>query len=272
MKEKAKVFLKRIIDIIRKPEMSILPGQLAFFFILSVVPIFSLVGILSGLFESSFNLMTDFLERSFPADISKVIVGVISGKSWDFSLVVFLIMSFVIASNGAYSIIISSNQLYKVNDSTFIKRRIKAIFLTFIIVLLFLFMLLIPVFGNHILELMHNVKILDRAENTITVLFEVIKWPLTILMVYVNIKLIYTFAPDANIKSKDTSSGAFFTSVLWIVATFIYSFYINTFASYDLFYGSLSNIIILMLWLYILAYIFVLGMALNATRQNLEEK
>ena len=55
-----------------------------------------------------------------------------------------------------------------------------------------------------------------------------------------------------------------FTTITWIIATEIYSFYIGTFTNYDIFYGSISNILILLLWVYILAYIFVVGMAFNA--------
>ena len=50
---------------------------------------------------------------------------------------------------------------------------------------------------------------------------------------------------------------------MWIIVTSIYSFYINHFAAYDVFYGSLANIVILMVWFYLLSYIFTIGIALN---------
>ena len=57
---------------------------------------------------------------------------------------------------------------------------------------------------------------------------------------------------------------------MWIIGTEIYSIYIRNFAHYNLFYGSISNIIILMIWVYFLSYIFVFGLAINATEE--EEK
>ena len=76
-------------------------------------------------------------------------------------------------------------------------------------------------------------------------------------------------APDKQISSKSTTYGAIFTTIAWIITTEIYSFYIEVFAKYNLLYGSIANLIILLLWFYLLSYIFVLGMALNV---NQEEK
>ena len=66
-----------------------------------------------------------------------------------------------------------------------------------------------------------------------------------------------------------TTYGALFTSLGWIIVTAIYSFYINNYAHYQVFYGGFANIIILMLWTYFLALIFVIGLALNYRRDEL---
>lgn len=63
-----------------------------------------------------------------------------------------------------------------------------------------------------------------------------------------------------------------FTSAAWIIVTQIYSWYIENFSNYATFYGSISNILILMMWLYFISYIFVLGMALNVTKYELNIK
>ena len=57
--------------------------------------------------------------------------------------------------------------------------------------------------------------------------------------------------------------GAVFTALGWILVTAIYSYYVSHFSNYDLFYGSLSNLIVMMIWIYILAYTFVVGIAIN---------
>ena len=75
----------------------------------------------------------------------------------------------------------------------------------------------------------------------------------------------YIIAPDEQIPSKTTNKGAIFTTVLWVISTEIFAFYIGKFASYDIFYGSISNILVLILWVYLLSYIYVFGMVINAS-------
>ena len=77
-------------------------------------------------------------------------------------------------------------------------------------------------------------------------------------------------APDKKVPSNSVNGGAIFTTILWIGITALYSYYINNFANYSVFYGSLANIVVLMLWIYFLSYFFVIGMAMNY-REEIEE-
>ncbi len=70
-------------------------------------------------------------------------------------------------------------------------------------------------------------------------------------------------APDRKIPGYSTTIGALFTAIGWIGVTYIYSYYISHFANYSVFYGTLANIVILMVWVYFLSYLFVIGMAMN---------
>ena len=70
-------------------------------------------------------------------------------------------------------------------------------------------------------------------------------------------------APDKKIPSQNVNGGAIFTTIGFILITSLYSYYIQEFANYSIFYGSLANIVILMLWVYLLSYVFVIGMAMN---------
>ena len=99
---------------------------------------------------------------------------------------------------------------------------------------------------------------------------DIFKYPLSIVVIYLNIKLLYVLAPDKKIKSRTTTKGALFTTVSWSLITAIYSFYINNIANYSRIYGALSNIVILMLWFWLLSYVFVVGLVLNC--KNSEEE
>ncbi len=137
--------------------------------------------------------------------------------------------------------------------------------MTIILVLLLVFIMLVPAFGDIIFKTLKQ-EIDNKIISSIHLGYQVLKYPLSILLIFFNIKLLYTLSPDKKILSKHTNYGAMFTTISWIISTEIYSYYVERFTTYSLFYGSISNIIVLMLWIYLLSYLFVLGMALNTDK------
>ncbi len=271
MKERIKRYWKKLINILRKPEMRILPSSIAFHIILAIIPLLTIVVLIASYFDISIDLVTDLVNNIMPSQVSEVIINVISGKGFDQSVGLFNFIAFFLASNGTYSIINTSNTLYKIKNRTTLKARLSSVILLLIIILLFLFLLVVPIFGDNIISLMTKAKILANYEKEAMSLFNIIKWPITILIIYLNIKLIYTVAPSKNIKPEETTYGAAFTTVGWIIATIIFRLYLSHFARYDILYGNLSSIIIMMVWVYFLSYIFVFGMAINVSRKEEEE-
>jgi membrane protein len=58
--------------------------------------------------------------------------------------------------------------------------------------------------------------------------------------------------------------GSVFATVLWLIASAGFSFYVTNFAQYDKTYGSLGAVIVLLFWLYLSFYIVLLGAEINA--------
>lgn len=271
MKEKIKGYFKKLIKILKKPEMAILPANIAFYIILAIIPMLTILVLLASSFDISIDLVGNLVKGIMPEQVSEVIIDVISGKGFDRNVGLFNVMAFVLASNGTNAIIITSNALYKIRNSDWIKDRISSFILLIIIIILFVFLMVVPVFGESILSLMKKASILEAYADEAIIIFNIIKWPLTIFIIYFNIKLIYTISPSKNIKSSETTYGAMFTTIMWLIATAVFRFYLEYFARYDILYGNLSSIIILMVWVYFLSYIFVLGMAINVSRKEEQE-
>lgn len=267
MKDRIKRFLKKLFDILKKPEMAILPANIAFYLILAIIPILTVVIYIASKFNISIDLVGNLIKEFMPMQVSEIIIEVISGKGFDTSLGFFTIFAFILASNGTYAIINASDAIYQIKENDIIKKRVSSVIILILIIILFLFLLIVPVFGDKILNLMSNVKVLEKFVDDFILIFNVIKWPVTVFIIYINIKLIYTVSPSINIKSKETTHGALFTTIMWIIATVVFRFYLAYFARYDILYGNLSSIIIMMVWVYFLSYIFVFGMAINVTRK-----
>ena len=263
--EQLKIFLRKVISIIRLPEMRILPGQLAFFLVISIIPLIALVGAIVSGFGLPSTSIKEILESVVPQNIIKYLIPSTDQNILIFNVIVFFAAAFILASNGTYSIINTSNEIYKVKGSSELKRRFKAILMTFILVSLLLFLILVPAFGDILIKLITTTINNQGLTDLIEGIYHIIKYPISLFLIYYNLKLLYTIAPDTNISTKSTIPGALFTTIMWLISSKIYAFYVDYFANYNVFYGAMSNILVLLFWVYILAYIFTLGMCFNAT-------
>lgn len=263
MKKTQKSFFNRFWDAFWRPEMLILPGQLAFFLFLSLVPTITLIGYACSYLNLSNELVQSFLSNILSEDISNLVAPILIATKITPTFFISLGVGYFTASQGMSSIIVASNTIYGIKDSGFFKRRLKAIIMELFIVILFLFILVVPLLGNSIIDLLHYFNLDIQTTEIIIKTLNFLRGPFSWLVIFVFIKIIYTMAPDKKIPSRNVNGGAFFTTIGWIVTTSIYSYYIRGFANYSVFYGALANIVILMLWVYFLSYIFVIGMAMN---------
>ena len=272
MKDKFATFLSKIILILQKPEMGILPGHLAFFFVMSIIPLITLIVFFGSFLNIPTSDLLEFFNTALPKGVGNILVPAFTESTINFGTVALVIITFFIASNGANSVITTSNTLYNIKGDDLIRRRVKSIVLTVIIIGLLLFMFLIPIFGEYVIDIIGNFFKGNKVHDTLHLIYSIIKIPISLIYIYLNIKLIYTLSPDKDVKSSDATNGAIFTTISWVVVTQIYSYYIANFSNYSRVYGNLSNIIVLMLYLYLLAYVFVVGMAFNASRKELDEE
>lgn len=267
---KLKIFFKRLIEIISNPAMLFLPGNLAFFLVLSIFPILTLIGVITSFFSIAIDITS--LSNFLPMDVIEILSPYVQGRGFDSNVVVFMIIGLVLASNGADAIVLASNSLYKIPNTNYLKRRIKDFFLIFLIILLFVFLIAFLTFGNQLARFVIQFISNEYIYKIIYNIYLLLKWPFAMFVIYFNIKIIYTIAPDSKIYSSTTTKGAIFTTIAWTFATAIFSYYVKHFSNYGIFYGSLSNIIILILWIYILSYILVIGIAINVEKYNEREE
>lgn len=272
LKVRFKEFLDNFINVLKRPEMAILPGQLAYFFVLAIVPTITLITYGAALLNLSTDFIYEFLGSAFGNDIADMLLSSQTVHEGGFGFLIAVVTGYFIASNGPASIIVTSNTIYGEKQESFFRRRIKSIIMTFVLVLLFIFMLIVPVFGNKIVSLFEYVNMSVLVTEKVSLVINILKGPITWLIMYFFIKILYKMAPNKRVRSKNVGYGAIFTTISWVLITAVYSYYINYVANYTTFYGGLANIVILMVWIYFLAYAFTIGMALNYRKEEEFEK
>lgn len=263
MKTKIKRFFRRLKKVIFRQDMMLLPGQLAFFLVLAIIPTMTLITYGASVLNLSMDFLHNFLSKAFSSEIANLMLSTAKVSNVGFKLSIVIIICYYIASNGTASLIVTSNTIYGIKNGSWLKRRIKSIFMTFLFILIVVFLLIVPIFGERILDLILSVNLNQDISNLLFRIYTWLQSPIMWVLLFIIIKMLYVIAPDRKIKSYSTNYGAFFTTVTWIATTKIYSVWINKYADYSAFYGGLTSICILMIWFYFLAYLFVIGIALN---------
>lgn len=268
MKEKVKSFLHCLYMSIKKPEMEILPGNLAFFFMMMIIPVLTILATILANIDIGTKTLEQALAENFPSNIASLIESIV-GVGSSSSIWAIMFGAILLASNGTYSMIVTSNSIYGIEKSSAIKNRIKSLVLVIVLVLLFILLFAIPTINYKVLGFIANLTKTDMATNLYFLLYRVLKYPIIFLFVFIFVNILYKYSPSGNHKRK-TSYGAAFTSILLMISTWGYSVYIDYFSDFETIYGGISNILFLMLWINLIAYIFVLGMNLNVAREKMK--
>jgi membrane protein len=182
----------------------------------------------------------------------------------------FLIAVFY-SSSAVLGIIHSFNQsIHEKETKGFLAYRWKAIRLTVIILLLFIASMIILItqgtLFNWLLGLVH---IQDEATKMI---IKLLRWFVIIGLFFYSIAFIYRHAPSVEKKWKLISPGSIVACTLLILFTFVFSFWINNFATYDKVYGSIGTIMVLMILIYVNSLVLLIGFELNVSIRAIKKE
>lgn len=98
---------------------------------------------------------------------------------------------------------------------------------------------------------------------------DVLRWPALTLLVALAIAGVYRFGPAHEESERPWGAwGIILTTIVWIGSSALFALYVSKVASYDASYGSLGAVVVLLLWLYIAAFIVLAGAELNAELES----
>ncbi|MCL1881599.1 MAG: YihY/virulence factor BrkB family protein [Oscillospiraceae bacterium] len=142
---------------------------------------------------------------------------------------------------------------------SWLKLRLKSIVYLLALLGIFVVALVVLVFGESI-----NQNLAERLGlQELGGIVLAFRWLVVFLLLSVIFALSYTFIPRRKLKFRLQLVGAVFSSAGWLIFSWLFSLYVNNFASFDEVYGSLSTIVVLMLWLYFCMFILFMGAQIN---------
>ncbi|MDR1848382.1 MAG: YihY/virulence factor BrkB family protein [Bacteroidales bacterium] len=237
--------------------LALFPLVLFFFTLLPYIPV-------SKLYVQLYELLNDLLPESVYVQATEVLDDIIKRKHTGLMSIGF-ITSMYVASSGINAVLISFNQSKQIKQSEkrkWLNRRLLSLILILLIgfVMIFAFCLIVGFksFTSYLLS--HNYL----AYGFHLFLLRTIKWILLVGLIYFIFAAIYYIAPIRKKGYRFVSAGSTMATLLLILTTQGFSFYIRNFSHYNVLYGSIGTLIVLMIWIYLNCFILLVGFELNA--------
>lgn len=244
-------------------------AQSAFFILLSFFPFVMLILTLTQYLPFTQGDVTKLFLSVAPTEFSSYIVMIIDDLYQKASVSVIsisVIFTLWSASKGILSLTNGFNAVFRIEESRgyFILRGISTIY-TFMMLLILAVMLSLFVFGN---KLFHSLIEHIPAINNIVGLIANLRTVVSLVIMVLFFLLVYTALPNRKSKWKKQIPGAIFTTVAWIGLSYALSIYMNNFSNFSYMYGSLTGIILVIIWLYFSMYVVFLGAEINCFLEN----
>ncbi|WP_394122153.1 YihY/virulence factor BrkB family protein [Planococcus donghaensis] len=262
---KAMGFAKELGSEFKKDKATTLAAAQAYYYLLAIVPLLILLLAILPYLQIDPQRAVDFIGTILPGEVAstfeETIVSVVTTPSG--GLLTFGILGTLwSASNALTAFIDATNQAYGIEETrSFIKLKATAIVLTLGMLVAVIVALVLPIFGGTIIEMVKS--FLSLPEQT-EIIFQILRWVISIAVMSIVLALMYKFAPDKHFPFKEVIIGAVIATVLWQVVSFGFSIYVANFGSYSATYGSLGGLIVLMLWFFLTGLILVIGAEINA--------
>lgn len=268
--------IKKISDCVVEDHVGAYASQSAFFFVLSLIPIILLLLTMVQYTPVTRSDVMKAVTEVFPKTVTPFLLSIINEVYSQSTAVipVTILVALWSAGRGVLAMTSGLNCIYQSTETrNYFYLRLRASVYTVLFLLVIILGLLLAVFGNRISVFVEmNVPVLEKAVEFLIRIRTVLTVGVTMLFCM----LLYQFLPDVKIKTqwKHQIPGSVFSAVGWQVISLIFSVYLDIFEGFSTMYGSLTTLILVMLWLYFCMYIILIGGVINTIifRDNLDKE
>lgn len=249
---------------IRDDYVSAFSAQAAFYVLISFFPFIMFLLTLLQYLPITEQTVLSLLIKIFPTSVSPLVVNIVTevfDKASGTVISITAISALWSSSKGILSIIKGLNAVYGIRESRgYIKVRFLATVYTLVFAIMILVSLIILVFGNQ-LYLWIETKIPLLANLALIIIS--IRTFVGLLILTIFFLLIYTKIPNRKTVFYKELPGAIVSAAGWMGFSYLYSYYIDNMGNYAYMYGSLTAIVLFMLWFYFCMYILFIGGEIN---------
>ncbi len=254
----------QVLALADRTHLSMIAAGIAFFGIFAVFPaLAALIGVF-GLFadpmvvEEQLELMEEFIPPDAYELLHDQVMALIGaqGGALGWTTVLSLGVALWSARLGVSSLVLGINAIHGTPNRGGFWHAILSILLT----LWLLSVAIVALFAVIVAPILLAVLPLPPTTGWI---LEGVRWLVALGALLMALGILYRFGPNGAVRMGWVTPGAVMVIVLWLAASAGFSLYVSNFGSYNEVYGSIGAVVAMMMWLYITAYLIMLGAALN---------
>lgn len=248
-----------------KDHISEFSAQCAYYVILSFIPFFILLITLIQYTNIESEQLFYIISKVIPASMKDIILNIIKeiySKSIG-TISVSLIFTLLSADRGLFALNKGLSLIYKKTDTkekTYIYLRIRAIIQTILFIIIIMILLIVMVFGKTIVSMIKDN--LGGLKNY-NVFSEILTRIGILVILFFMILFMYKFMSGYKVKLKKQVLGSIFSSVTISIVSLVFSKFLEIFRGFSITYGSLTTLMLIMMWTYSCFFIIFIGAEIN---------
>ncbi|MFP4469404.1 MAG: YihY/virulence factor BrkB family protein [Bacteroidales bacterium] len=236
--------------------LAIFPSIIFFFTIIPFVPV-------EDFQPTLLQMLHDVIPHTLWDFVSSTLEEIITRPRSDLLSLGF-ILALYFATNGVNSIIDGFNSSFHgIQSRPWWKQRLVSIFLVIVLSILVIIAISLFIIGGYIMKWLVREGILTN--NFTIVIIHTVRWLLIVSLFLYSISFLYYFAPAKRREFRFITAGSTVATILMILTTYGFNFYIENFSRYNALYGSIGTLLVFMLWIYFNSNILLIGFELNAS-------
>ena len=266
-------FLKKMVDVLTDNDLTERAASVAYNLILAVFPtiifLFTLIPYIPSVDEAQ---IMGFFARALPGgtfnSVAPTLKDIISRPRSGVLSVGFLLALYS-ATSGLVALMNAFNSSHEITEQrSFLYKRGVAVGLTAMLAVSLFLAIILLVVGGVVIEYLARFGVF----NNVVVYFALkIARYLLVFGVFVGvISIIYRYGPDVNMRWTFVTPGSVTASVLIVLTTLAFSYYVSNFGSYNKVYGSIGTLIALMIWINLVSTLLIFGFEINVNLFDLE--
>ena len=262
-----KKWILRITDFVKgtaDEHIDAFAGQSTFFIFLSFFPLLNILLALAPYLPFSETQITDLILKAIPGELTGVVKNIISDiytHGTSSFTIISILMAVWSAAKGIMAIRNGLNEVYRSREKrNFLVIRAISAFYTVLFIAVLVILTFANLFGRQLYE-----NVLDKHEGIrdIARLIVNLRGVGSFLIIFLLLLGMYTFMPSRKLLLRYQVFGALFAAGSWVLVSWGFSYYIEYVMSKSQMYGSLTTIIMLLLWLYIMVSLIFYGAQIN---------